>query len=369
MSWTAAPPSNQLDVDGGVIQDARRRQRRHRYLAACMVMMMLLVLVIVVGGGVGGVGGQAVTSQQAPAVTLNVKAMRVVRVPAGAVDLAAGDGSVWVVGFGSVTRLNATTGRVVTTIPTPRTNDFSHVAVGAGAVWVAGLGVVYRIDPRTDRVAARVRFGNSAGFGIAVGAGRVWVAVPRGQSGVVVVIDPSTDDLDGPPISVGPGPGQISYGAGAVWVENTSPPSTMRIDPATRHLSVAPAIYALGEPATTSVLAAYASLWDAGADSLSRFDPRSGNVIAQVRLARAQQVATGHGGLWVLAEPSSRTSSVFTPVKGTARVWEVDPRTNRIIGPSARLAALEPIGLAVTSDAVWVADYSSGTVTRIPLRA
>ena len=51
-----------------------------------------------------------------------------------------------------------------------------------------------------------------------------------------------------------------------------------------------------------------------------------------------------------MAEPLSSTSSVFTPVKGTARLWEIDPRTNRIIGQPARLDALEPIGLAVSSE-------------------
>jgi streptogramin lyase len=149
----------------------------------------------------------------------------------------------------------------------------------------------------------------------------VWVAVPEDTAGAVVVIDPATDTVDGPPIPVALGQRQLSYGERAVWVENTSPASMMRIDPVTGSASVAPTIEMLGEPARAGVLAAYGSIWDVGAHELGRLDPRSGRLATQIALPRARQVVGGDGELWVLAEPVSRTSSVFTPVKGTARLW------------------------------------------------
>ena len=349
-----------------MIEDARARQWRHRTVAVALVVAVVAACVAVLGsaGSVEvGRGGLGVARQ--PFRIAAHEAVSELRVPAGVVDVATVGGAVWVSGFGAVTRIAAT--RRMTVVRTPRTNDFSHIAVGDGSVWVTGLGTVYRIDPRRIRVVATIHLGDSPVFGVTVGAGRVWVAVPRDGPGEVVQIDPSTNRVIGSPIAVGPGPSQVSYGEGAVWVENTSPPSTMRIGPSTHRVSVAPTILALGEPAPVSVLAAYGSLWDAGADALTRLDPRSGTEVARIKIFRAQQVVSGDGGLWVVAEPLSSTSSVFTPVKGTARLWEVDPRTNRIIGQPARLDALEPIGLAVSSNAVWIADYNRATVTRIPL--
>ena len=351
--------------EDGVIEDARERQRRHRTVAAAIVVALVAACVAVLGsaGSVeDGRGGLGVARQ--PLQIASHTAVSELRVPAGVVDVATAGGAVWVSGFGAVTRIDAATRRMIV-IKTPRTNDFSHITVGDGSVWVTGLGTVYRIDPRRNRVVATIHIGDSPVFGVAVGAGRVWVAVPRPGpgDGEVVQIDPSTNRVTGSPIAVGPGPSQMSYGEGAVWVQNTS----TRIDPATHRVSLAPTVLSLGEPATVSVLAAYGSLWDAGADALTRLDPHSGTVLAQIKILRAQQVISGDGGLWVLAEPLSSTSSVFTPVKGTARLWEIDPRTNRIIGQPARLDALEPIGLAVSSNAVWIADYNRATVTRIPL--
>ena len=351
--------------DAGVIDDARARQRRHRTVAVALVVALVTAFVAVLGsaGTVdNGRGGLGVPRQ--PVRIGSHEAVSELRVPAGVVDVATAGGAVWVSGFGAVTRIDAATRRMLV-IKTPRTNDFSHITVGDGSVWVTGLGTVYRIDPRRNRVVATIHIGDSPVFGVAVGAGRVWVAVPRPGpgDGEVVQIDPSTNRVTGSPIAVGPGPSQMSYGEGAVWVQNTS----TRIDPSTHRVSLAPTVLALDEPASVSVLAAYGSLWDAGADALTRLDPHSGTVLAQIKILRAQQVVSGDGGLWVVAGPLSSTSSVFTPVKGTARLWEVDPRANRIIGQPATLDALEPIGLAVSSNAVWVADYNRATVTRIPL--
>ena len=360
-----APPL--VAPEDGVIEDARARQRRHRTVAVVIVVALAAACVVVLGsaGSVkDGRGGRGVPRQ--PLRIASHEAVSELHVPAGVVDIATVGSAVWVSGFGAVTRIDAATRRMQV-IKTPHTNDFSHIAVGDGSVWVTGLGTVYRIDPRRNRVVATIHLGDAPIFGVAVGSGRVWVAVPREGPGEVVQIDPSTNRVIGSPIAIGPGPSQVSYGEGAVWVENTSPPSTTRIDPSTQRVSVAPTILALGEPATVSVLAAYGSLWDAGADALTRLGPRSGTVVARVTILRAQQVVSGDGALWVVAEPLSSTSSVFTPVKGTARLWEVDPRTNGIIGRPARLDALEPIGIAVSRNAVWIADYHSATVTRIPL--
>src|SRR6266545_4411319 len=219
------------------------------------------------------------------------------------------------------------------------------VAVSDGAVWVPGFGAVSRLDPATVRVGGFVQ-------GIAVGAGRVWVTRPTEGPGDLIRIDPQTNEFAGPAIKVGPGPIDVTYGLGAVWVENTSPPSVMRVDPTTGHVSTVPVVGA--------VAVGYGSLWAASDDSLTRFDPETGRIVATVPVPRAQGIAIGAGELLVLASPRSSSPTLFYPIKHTTALWEVDPDTNRIVGKGSRLDALQPIAIAANSESVWIADYDGG---------
>jgi hypothetical protein len=279
-------------------------------------------------------------------------------VPSGAEDLAVSDGALWVSGYGAVSRLDPVTGRVVARISTPGLAVSSRIAIGERSIWVASGPTVYRIDPSTDRVVAAIHVGGTV-VGIAVGPGRVWVTRPRQGAGQVIRIDPRTNRVAGHPIEVGRGPSQISYGEGAVWVENTAPPSVMRIDPATGNVSAVPAV------GVTAI--GYDSLWAASEGSLRRFDPGTGRILASLRIPRAQQIAIGAGEVWILASPRSSSPTVFDPIKHTAALWEVDPRNNQIIGKAISLDAVQPIALAVTSANVWVADYRTETVARLHL--
>ena len=355
-----------------MIEDARKRQRLHRgaaIAATTAVAIVLLVVARIAGGGSPSGGVRSVTRGE-PAALVPGQGINSLHLQSGAGDLAAGDGAVWVSGFGAVTRIDAATGHVAATIKTPRTNDFSHITVGEGAVWATGEGAVYRIDPRTNQVIATIRVGDGPVFGVAVGAGRVWVSVPTPASGpgVVIEINPSTNRVTGPPIKVGPGPIDVSYGQNAVWVENSSPPSAMRVDPTTRSVSGAPVVEALGEPAPGDLIAGYGSLWEATNDSLTRFDARTGAVLTRAHILRAYAAAIGAGEVWVLVTPrsSSPDPTLSHPIKRTAALWELDPRDNRLVGTPLRLDAVSPTAITVTANGVWVADNGQ-TVARIPL--
>lgn len=285
------------------------------------------------------------------------------RVRSGAEDLATSDGALWVAGFQAVCRLDPVTGRVVARIRIPGVANDRSIAVGDGSIWItSGIttvpGGVYRIDPSTDRVVAIIHVGGTV-LGIAVGAGGVWVTRPTQGPGEVIRIDPETNRVTGPAIKVGPGPAQIVYGEGAVLVENTSPPSVMRIDPATGNVSAVPVV------GVTAV--GYDSLWAVSDDSLTRLQPTSGQVIASVRIPRGVAVAIGAGAVWVLVYSRSSSPTVFDPIKHTAALWEVDPSSDHIVGKPIRLDALQPIAITATDRNVWVADYNSGTVTRLRL--
>src|SRR6266540_2557713 len=193
---------------------------------------------------------------------------------------------------------------------------------------------------------------SSGAVDVAVSDGAVWVP----GFGAVSRLDPQTNEFAGPAIKVGPGPIDVTYGLGAVWVENTSPPSVMRVDPTTGHVSTVPVVGA--------VAVGYGSLWAASDDSLTRFDPETGRIVATVPVPRAAGIAIGAGELLVLASPRSSSPTLFYPIKHTTALWEVDPDTNRIVGKGSRLDALQPIAIAANSESVWIADYDGGTITR-----
>ncbi len=277
------------------------------------------------------------------------------------------DGALWVSGFGVLSRVDPATGRVVARIRTPRAGDYSEIAVGDASVWLTAARTVYRVDPSTDQLVASIHFRGSV-QGIAVGAGRVWVTRLTHGPGDLLQIDPDTNRVTGPPITVGPGPAQAAYGQGAVWVQNTSPASVMRIDPKTRQVTsvvgTRPAPY--GSFGVGAIAVGYGSLWTVADDSLTRIDPRTSQVKATIRIPRAELITIGAGEIWVLAAPRSRSPSLFYPLKHTAALWEVDPKSNRTIGKPIRLKSGE---IATTADKhnVWVADYDSETVTRFDL--
>jgi DNA-binding beta-propeller fold protein YncE len=337
---------------------ARTRHRRRRAVAGASATILLagVGLPIWLLSGLGGPAPSHVLITPSPSLRPVLVASIDVR---GSVDLVVGEHAIWVAGFRVVSRVDPVSSDVVATVKTPGTGDYSRLAVGFGAVWVtAGQGRVYRIDPNNDRVLATIHVGGSV-EGIETGGGYVWVTRPTGAVGDLIKIDPATNRVAGDPIKVGPSPIAVAYGFGAVWVTNTSPPSVVRVDP------LSGSVASLGFTGIVGV--GPDSLWVASDDSVARVDPNTGTVTASIQVPRAQTLAVGEGRVWVLAAPKSSSPTLFYPIKHTAALWEIDPATNAIVGRAVRLDALQPIALAVGEAAVWVADYSSGSVSHFGL--
>jgi DNA-binding beta-propeller fold protein YncE len=285
-----------------------------------------------------------------------------IRVPGGVVDIATTGPVLWVAGFGTVTELDAATGRTIARARTPGVGEDSHLAIGAGGVWVtsgrAGH-MVYRLAPRTDRVVARIDVGGPV-IGVAVGDGHVWVSRPAHRAGDVIEIDAATNDVVGHPIKVGDGPSQAIDGLGSVWIQNTVSPSTSRLDPGDRAVSTVPLVGGLG--------IGDGSVWAAADGAVSRFDPHTNKVIADIPIPGAVAIAFGGHSTFVLAGARSRSSAVFAPVKHSAALWQVDSTTNRPVKSPLRLNALQPIAITASRSSVWIADYARATITRFALR-
>jgi sugar lactone lactonase YvrE len=279
-------------------------------------------------------------------------------VPPGVTDIAVSGGAVWVTGPDAVTRLDAVSDRAIATVAAPGVDDYSKIAIGEDSVWVtADGGNVYRVDPATNQVLATIHVGGSAS-GIAIEAGRVWVT-PLTVTGDLTRIDPASNKvITQPAIRVPSGAGAVTAGLGAIWVAggNADPPSVARVDPATGRVAAVPIV--------GSVTAAYGSLWNIWGDVVRRYDPQTFKLLASVPVPRAQSIAVTADAVWVLAAPRSSNPTLSYPIKGTAALWEIDPRTNRIVGEASQLDALQPIAITANNDSIWVVDYYSGVITR-----
>jgi DNA-binding beta-propeller fold protein YncE len=124
--------------------------------------------------------------------------------------MAYGYGSLWILGRELERMSTATTGPVGSV----DIAGGSDIATGFGSVWVADDGErkVLRVDPHREEIMRTYDVGGSP-FGVAVGAGAVWVA---SDDGTVLRIDPKTDEVT--VVHIGAAPRVVDVGAGEVWV-------------------------------------------------------------------------------------------------------------------------------------------------------
>jgi YVTN family beta-propeller protein len=274
--------------------------RRPRWrLATAGLLVALLVATALVAGRIGNRGsGVAAIASNSLGLIQNKSDALVGQVPleVGSGQVAVGEGAVWVAcEEGTVARVDPATRRVVEKIPVGR--DPAGVAVGGGAVWVANSldNSVSRIDATTGRYLTTIPGVGATPSGVAVGLGAVWVT--NAGDNTVSRISPSSNKVVRP-ISVGNGPGAITVGAGAVWVANSLDGTVWRIDPAsdtvvdTVEVGDGPSAVAVGPDA----------VWAASEleGTVTRIDPDTDRVVRRidVRSAPAGAAVTGDK-LWV----------------------------------------------------------------------
>jgi hypothetical protein len=262
---------------------------------------------------------------------------------------------------------------------------YAGLAFGAGSIWLAPTGTseLLRIDPSSNRLVAKIHLGvtgnrslSSLGGGIAFAADRVWVSRDSdGPRGDIITVNPATNRAAATPITVGSGPDVVAAGLGSIWVDNTSVvlgnnapsriyPAVSRIDPRTRRVTTESFS---GTPAT-----AFGSLWiqtNRASDSAAilRVDPNTGQTLARIDVPRVVGICAGGGRVWAISYPRSRSASTFQPIKGSAALWQIDPRTNRVIAKPIHLQVTQPASIVVSEEQLWIADYQSGTVIHFQL--
>jgi virginiamycin B lyase len=273
-----------------------------------------------------------------------------IRVGTAPYNVAAGFGSVWVTVFGELVRLDPATGAVVARISVG--GRPWGVAVGEGAVWVGNWfdGSVARVDPATNTVAWRVSLntplGEASPVGVAAGGGAVWAA--DNSSDEVWRLDPATGAILGV-AHVGDAHEFVGLGEGGVWVSSEDG-TVGELDPASGTVT-----RSIAAGADADFLAfSPASVWVTNyrAEFLWRIDPATGAVAAKLNIGGggAQGVAFDGSSLWVA-------------MYNLGEVLCINPTNGRV---QRRIpVGKKPRGLAITAGSVWVANSTSGTVSRV----
>ena len=208
--------------------------------------------------------------------------------------MAAGDGLVWLAGYGPprVVAVDQDTGAVVHEINLD--GDPWGVTLAFGAAWIGGAGGLVRVDPTTG-VATTHELGFSTGF-LAASADALWVADPEGTR--LAQIDPRSGVVDGfadggdHPRSVAVAP------EGDVWVTLPDADEVVRIDATTRKVT---ARVSTGRwPNTIAFVGDDAWVSDFHDGTITRIDRRDARVVAMYPAGnRPGAVVSAFGRVWV----------------------------------------------------------------------
>jgi DNA-binding SARP family transcriptional activator/streptogramin lyase len=264
---------------------------------------------VAVGGGLAWVGGD--DSRTVSAVSTRTR-RHVRTVPTGLFpsDIAAGDGTLWVVdgARGRIAVIQPSYGRIVARMrfrpsgkaPGDRFGfDPTSVAAGDDGAWITDGGKRLLFARRSGSVET-VPIGSPL-VGVAVGAGGVWVI--SGENAEVLRIDPTTRKVtthlaivDQPELESA-FPRAIAVGGGYVWVLNGNTAAVTKIDPRTR--SIVSTTRVGIERAPAQLAADADALWVANEEgTLARVDAETDEVNVYDVGRTLRDVAVGGGAVW-----------------------------------------------------------------------
>ncbi|MHB8681886.1 MAG: Vgb family protein [Acidimicrobiales bacterium] len=243
--------------------------------------------------------------------------------------------------------------------------DAADVAVIDGAAWVANdtAGTLQRVDLSSGRA-----FGHPVPVGqrpvaVAAGDGKLWVADAVGND--VVVVDPRTGKRVGGPISVATEPVSIAAGEGGIWVASLGADTVSLIDPRSRTVSATAAL----PDGAVRIAVGDGAAWVTGkTDSLTKISPKPFGVTLVAHDVRVGQgpigVAVDSGAVWVANAQSGTVSRVDPATLRVTATFRVEQgAVNGQAGPSS--AGSDPVAVAVFGGLVWVGDAQSGAVVAI----
>ncbi len=261
------------------------------------------------------------------------------------------------------------------------------IAAGAGSIWTASCTsagpdcgnetTIFRIDPTTLDLVATIDLPQAI-FGIAFGAGSLWVTTSDGRDGHLRRIDPETNSvslmIDGWACCQG-----TAFGEGSLWalgkIGGKFDGELARFDPATEEIHLQPKIrphyrwgghrLAVGEGAV------WVHATGLGPSALVRIDPATGEIThTNEDLQRwFAWFAVGEGGVWVV-RPSETTPCLelvrLDPSDGRSQTVALVAIENE---PAyANIGVVGPLlGVGVGGQAAWITIDQSYEVIRVDL--
>lgn len=264
--------------------------------------------------------------------------------------LAFGNGQLWVAntGSGTVSVIDPASNAVIETYEVGGHPD--DVAVGFGAAWVtdSGRGTVTRISYDGDLAAGGLTVGDPGNhLDIASGSGAIWV-VSDGDS--LYRIDPATNVVA--PVTSVEGPTDVSAGQDLVMVLGAD--ELVTLDPATGDVT---SFASVAESGNQDLQMSPGAVWVANGDAgeVTRFDLATREAAAPVYLGgNFTAIASGEGAMWMVSGDEG-DDGVLT---------RIDPVTTEIVGERARVGG-RPYDVTTGAGSVWVANYGTGSVTRL----
>jgi streptogramin lyase len=230
---------------------------------------------------------------------------------------------VWVASYlyDVVMQLDAETGQVL------RTFKRSRSAPWDGPVGLVSTGTdlyvvnhnsptLVRLDLSTGEVNETTRLPGRKAAGPVLAGGMLWIAMTKGN--LVVRVDPTTGQIDGPPIHLDSGAcAATSEAGGALWYTSLEDGSvgchdgTRRVDPLTGEVS--PIDYGAGMSMFADV---GSEVWGSDRqDTLYRVDVATGKLTPTLSLdggADSNRLTNAFGSLWVLRSEANQVIRIDT---------------------------------------------------------
>jgi streptogramin lyase len=220
----------------------------------------------------------------------------------------------------------------------------------AGAVVLTVLAGVAAFllahDPEPAAAATVFHVGGQP-TGLAVDAGRVWVAGPA--AGRVWVLDQRSGRLVKPPLRFGGTPARLALGPRFAWIADTERSSVVRVpvqgDGTRREIRTGPDL--------SDVAFAAGRVWTASS--------ADGTVRVLDRRGRSEVLRVGARPIALAGD--ARRVVVLDAVGALVRL---DATTRREEGPPVQLGG-QPVDVALAGDTAWVADHRAGSVREVIL--
>jgi len=223
-------------------------------------------------------------------------------------------------------------------------------AAGGKWVWVSEYGRPYvlKIDPGTNKVVSRTKIGTGS-CGLGFGAGSMWIE----DTSTSTVSRVSVTTGKRIAVNVGITPYDTTFAFGSAWTTAFTQGELERIDPAQNRVvnrwKLEKAIGAVG---------AFGSVWATGSDGVIRVDPTSHELLARIPIqGGAGWTAASGDAVWVTTatgiariDPQSNAVVKTIPVAGAPALGDPDVVDGQIWVPQIRknsIAIVDPSSNAV----------------------